>query len=159
MALSIVAAFLVATPPASGPQMTKRTSQWTDRSQGQNAYAKLPITFVENRGQTNQDVRYFARGPHYAFFLKPNEVVLSLMKPSPKLTHVNQSGRGVGGRYLSGTTVPRSQSGGHRERGGARAGKCELPSRQQSGRLAHRSFQLYADRLPRPMERSGFETP
>ena len=36
-------------------------------------FPKLPITFEENRGQTNTDVRYFAQGPHYAFFLTQNE--------------------------------------------------------------------------------------
>jgi hypothetical protein len=46
------------------------------------AYAKLPITFVENRGQINRQVRYFAQGPHYAFFLKKDEVMLSFTKPS-----------------------------------------------------------------------------
>jgi hypothetical protein len=48
------------------------------------AYAKLPIAFVENRGQTNRQVRYFAQGPHYSFFLTPDEVVLSFTKPSRK---------------------------------------------------------------------------
>ncbi len=89
--LSIFAAFLVTTPPASRRQATRRTQTVAERGQGPNAFANLPITFVENRGQTNQEVRYFARGPHYAFFLTPNEVVLSLEKPSAGATRENAS--------------------------------------------------------------------
>jgi hypothetical protein len=44
------------------------------------AYAKLPVTFVENRGQTDKRVRYYAQGPRYAFYLTREEVVLSLAK-------------------------------------------------------------------------------
>jgi hypothetical protein len=47
-------------------------------------FPKLPITFEENRGQTDKDVRYFAQGPHYAFFLTQNEVRLSLARASNK---------------------------------------------------------------------------
>lgn len=41
-------------------------------------YSKLPIAFMENRGQTAKQVRFVAKGSHYAFFLTPQEVVLSL---------------------------------------------------------------------------------
>jgi hypothetical protein len=44
------------------------------------AYAKLPLTFVENRGQTNARVRYYAQASRHAFYLTRDEVVLSLMK-------------------------------------------------------------------------------
>jgi hypothetical protein len=44
------------------------------------AYAKLPPTFVENRGQTNARVRYYAQANRRAFYLTRDEVVLSLMK-------------------------------------------------------------------------------
>ena len=47
---------------------------------GQAAHPRMPLTFVENRGQTDSHVRYFARGPHSAFFLTPTEVVISLAK-------------------------------------------------------------------------------
>lgn len=44
------------------------------------AYAKLPLTFVENRGQTDRRVRYHAQGPGYALFFTPEEVRISLTK-------------------------------------------------------------------------------
>ena len=44
-----------------------------------NAYANLPIAFVENRGQIDARVRYYAEGPRYAFYLTRDELVLSFM--------------------------------------------------------------------------------
>ena len=41
------------------------------------AYSKLPIAFVENRGQTDSRVRYYAQGKRYAFFLTSRDIVLS----------------------------------------------------------------------------------
>ena len=41
------------------------------------AYSKLPIAFVENRGQTDSRVRYYAQGNRYAFFLTSRDIVLS----------------------------------------------------------------------------------
>lgn len=39
--------------------------------------AQLPLRFEANRGQTEAEVKYFARGPNYAIFLKPAEVVIA----------------------------------------------------------------------------------
>jgi hypothetical protein len=41
------------------------------------ALGGLPVTFVENRGQLDPRVRYYAQGSRYAFFFTPEEVVLS----------------------------------------------------------------------------------
>src|SRR3978361_1831110 len=32
-------------------------------------YSRLPVTLVENRGQTDKQVRFVVQGSHYAFFL------------------------------------------------------------------------------------------
>jgi hypothetical protein len=42
--------------------------------------AKLPVSFVENLGQMDSRVRYYAQGNRYAFYLTPNEVLLSFAK-------------------------------------------------------------------------------
>jgi hypothetical protein len=42
------------------------------------AYAKLPLAFVENQGQMDARVRYVAEGSQYAFYLTREEIVLSL---------------------------------------------------------------------------------
>ncbi len=47
-----------------------------------NAYANLPVSFVENEGQTDARVRYFAQGDGYSFFITPSEVMLSFAKKS-----------------------------------------------------------------------------
>ena len=39
--------------------------------QAAKAYAKLPVSFVENEGQTDSRVRYFAQGAGYSFFMMP----------------------------------------------------------------------------------------
>jgi hypothetical protein len=60
------------------------------------AHADLPFTFVENRGQTDQQVRYHAQGPGYAFYFTPEEVVLSFVKQaesSEPLVRSDASGR------------------------------------------------------------------
>src|ERR1700730_10000175 len=44
------------------------------------AYGKLPVSFVENRGQTDARVRYYAQGNRFAFYLTREEVVLSFAK-------------------------------------------------------------------------------
>lgn len=43
------------------------------------AFAKLPVAFVENRGQMDARVRYYAQGPRYAFYLTPDDVRLSFL--------------------------------------------------------------------------------
>ena len=74
------------------------------------AYAKLPVSFVENRGQMDSRVRYYAQGNRYAFYLTRNEVLLSFMKePStPELSlalrfiHRNPNSVLEGGERASG---------------------------------------------------------
>jgi hypothetical protein len=47
----------------------------------QSNYAKLPLSFEANQGQTDSRVKFLARGHGYALFLTPTEAVLSLAKP------------------------------------------------------------------------------
>ena len=44
------------------------------------AYASLPLSFEENRGQTDSRVKFLSRGGGYTLFFTPDEVVLSLQK-------------------------------------------------------------------------------
>jgi hypothetical protein len=43
-----------------------------------NSYGKLPLSFEPNRGQTDKQVKFMARGAGYTLFLTPTEVVFSL---------------------------------------------------------------------------------
>jgi Abnormal spindle-like microcephaly-assoc'd, ASPM-SPD-2-Hydin/Beta-propeller repeat len=45
------------------------------------AYARLPLSFEKNVGQTDAQVRYTARGQGYLLFLTPTEAVLALRSP------------------------------------------------------------------------------
>ncbi len=44
----------------------------------QQVYGRLPLQFEENRGQTDAQVKFLARGKGYVFFLTPSEGVLAL---------------------------------------------------------------------------------
>jgi Beta-propeller repeat len=44
-----------------------------------NRYPELPAAFVENRGQVDATVRYYAQGPRHAFYITPDEIVLSFV--------------------------------------------------------------------------------
>jgi hypothetical protein len=41
------------------------------------AYAKLPLSFIPNEGQTEEAVRYYAQGTGYGFFFTPERAMLS----------------------------------------------------------------------------------
>jgi hypothetical protein len=53
------------------------------------AYAKLPLTFVENRGQNDGQVRCNALGKRHAFYLTRDGVVLSFASGSMALRFVD----------------------------------------------------------------------
>ncbi len=65
------------------------------------AYAKLPLSFEANQGQTNKQVKFLARGNGYSVFLTPTEAVLTLrqtqklsiakQQPAVKLTGKTQT--------------------------------------------------------------------
>ncbi|HWS99575.1 MAG TPA: SBBP repeat-containing protein [Pyrinomonadaceae bacterium] len=64
-------------PPAQTAPQAKAVDEAT-RARVQDAYAKLPLSFEENRGQVDAEVRYVSRGPGYTLFLTQTEAVLSL---------------------------------------------------------------------------------
>jgi hypothetical protein len=70
-----------------------------DRGRLRRAYGNLPLAFVENRGQTDARVRYYAHGPLYAFYLTHDALVLSFAKPA-KSGGTAATGRPVGGVNL-----------------------------------------------------------
>ncbi len=46
------------------------------------SYGNLPLSFVANQGQSDEQVAFLSRGPGYVLFLTPGEAVLSLRAPS-----------------------------------------------------------------------------
>ncbi|MGH7480090.1 MAG: SBBP repeat-containing protein [Candidatus Methylomirabilales bacterium] len=63
---------LVATP------VNQAKPEPATRTRISEAYGKLPLSFEANQGQTDDQVKYLARGPGYTVFLTPTEAVLSL---------------------------------------------------------------------------------
>lgn len=56
----------------------------------QDIYARRPLAFEANHGQTDAQVKFLARGQGYTLFLTPREAVLALHMPHAKPTHVPQ---------------------------------------------------------------------
>src|SRR6266404_2323942 len=52
-------------------------SEAVTSSQARDAYAKLPLSFEENKGQTDSQVKYFTRGPGFILYLTGKEMVLT----------------------------------------------------------------------------------
>ena len=86
----VIAGIVIGTagPSNPSPQASDRSTEravpaLTARQQrAADDYAKLPVSFVENQGQTDARVRYFAQGNGYSFFMTPSEVMLSFAKDS-----------------------------------------------------------------------------
>jgi hypothetical protein len=59
-------------------------STWAASKQPTVSYTQQPIAFEPNRGQTNSEVKYLARGSGYALFLTPREAVLAMRHANAK---------------------------------------------------------------------------
>src|SRR3954447_23172246 len=69
-------AIAIGVVPSSPPTQRSRTDQ---QRQIADAFSKLPVSFTENRGQTDPAVRYYAQGNRFAFYMTPNEVMMSFL--------------------------------------------------------------------------------
>ncbi len=57
-------------------------SEATTTTRARDAYAKLPLSFEENKGQTGSQVKYFTRGPGFILYMTGKEMVLTGQDPS-----------------------------------------------------------------------------
>ena len=76
----------------TGISVTSRAPA-TERSEVLASYAKLPITFEKNEGQSDARVRFLAHGTAYALFLTDNGAVLSLDAPTKMTTRTEDENR------------------------------------------------------------------
>jgi len=78
---------LAASAFAAGRQVqAKHGSEEADRLSNQQvlaAYGKVPLSFEENQGQTDRQVKFLSRGSRYALFLTSEEAVLVLRRAAP----------------------------------------------------------------------------
>ena len=75
----VAAAALTALALASTSAPSEPAVDETER-RALDAYGKLPLSFVPNRGQTDKRVRYYAQGPGFGFYLTADKAVLSFTK-------------------------------------------------------------------------------
>ena len=61
-------------------------------TQARDAYAKLPLSFEENKGQTDAQVKYLARGPGFILYLTGKEMVLTGQDPSRAALRIKLEG-------------------------------------------------------------------
>ena len=79
-AVAVIGAIAGSSPRTAARHETPRDTTIDSRAAGLlDAYARLPIAFVENRGQTDRQVRYYAEGPRYSFYLTQQAIVLSFL--------------------------------------------------------------------------------
>ena len=79
-------------PPAErAPANAPATSA---RATAQAGYGQLPLHFEANRGQTDDEVTFLARGSGYTLFLTPREAVLVLQRPHEKPSAVSHQPAG-----------------------------------------------------------------
>jgi hypothetical protein len=87
-ALAIILVAALATggdrPAAAAFREAKRQPSAPMKQQALAAYAKLPLAFVANAGQTDARVRYSAQGAGLAVFLTRREAMLALERPATK---------------------------------------------------------------------------
>ena len=69
---------LVGPPARSVPPQPRATPTVTSEAASRRIVRSAPIRFEPNLGQADPAVRFLARGPGYAVFLTPDEVVLAL---------------------------------------------------------------------------------
>ncbi|HEX7889446.1 MAG TPA: SBBP repeat-containing protein [Ramlibacter sp.] len=72
LALSAAVVLALLLPPIAAAGNDAQRAQVLD------AYGKLPLTFVENQGQADSRVQFYARGARHALFFTRQEIVLSL---------------------------------------------------------------------------------
>ena len=72
---------------------TAITAGWaTEQSPELEAYAKLPLHFEANRGQTDRQVKYVARGLGYTTFLTASEAIFSFSGSPPSVVRMKLGG-------------------------------------------------------------------
>src|SRR5215211_1997199 len=94
--LALLAAFATLIAASEAPNADHHSSAGTTHDQSRaapqmseqealDAYGKLPLSFIPNKGQTDKAVRYYAQGAGYGFFFT---------KDGARLSFANGEGRG-----------------------------------------------------------------
>jgi len=112
MALPLIILLLIipgarcGTNPASAEPLTRQATAVSTVALME-TYGQLPLSFEENRGQTDAQVKFLARGLGYTLFLTATEAVLALRHPDAARTQSHQTraaGRALRMQFLHATT-------------------------------------------------------
>jgi hypothetical protein len=85
MTLAIVIVTAVMLFDSHGATQQPKSPAASKPPQVRSIYGRLPLSFEENRGQTDARVKFLARGRGYTLFLTSTEAVLKLRAPSPSI--------------------------------------------------------------------------
>ncbi len=77
-AFSLVSLASAAPAGQSGTSVRQAGTRGIELAKAASSYGKLPLSFEENKGQTDASVRYLSRGSGYTLFLTEKDAVLSL---------------------------------------------------------------------------------
>ena len=87
--------------------------QQPPRFRGETDYGRLPLYFIENRGQVDKRVKYYVRDSGQTAFFTQDEIVLSLAKPGTK--RADRQSAFIRGDQPSHRDLPRKpETGNHR---------------------------------------------
>src|SRR5215813_8809620 len=115
---------------ASGTQRSKIPSKKISaKASSQSSYGSIPLQFEENRGQTDSQVQYIARGGGYTVFLTPSEAVFALKPGRP----VSRGKKKMGRFTRPEQTGPQKLSILRMKLSGANASPVALPSSKLPG--------------------------
>jgi hypothetical protein len=84
LATTLSSAHGTAGPSVTAPAPVRQDSHLSaaDRKRIEESYARMPLSFEANAGQTDSRVKFLSRGHGYTLFLTGNDAVLSLRSPS-----------------------------------------------------------------------------
>jgi hypothetical protein len=76
-----------ATPVAAATTTSAVSPDAATKARAVETLGKLPLSFEENRGQTDPSVKFLSRGEGYSLFLTPTEAVLAIRPPVASSQH------------------------------------------------------------------------
>src|SRR5690606_10134035 len=105
-AVLAVAAMWLWTPNEGARPAEASSSSDPSRLAIQRQFARLPLSFEPNIGQSDPRVEFLARGPGYTMFLTPNETVFRLLAPGAAGTQEHAGSTAVRMSMVGGNPAP-----------------------------------------------------
>jgi hypothetical protein len=91
--LALIAGITLATAPSGTPIHAAPQAASHTRPMVTSSFARLPLSFEPNLGQTDARVKFLSRGHGYTLFLTPTEALLSMREPAKDSSLRSGSGK------------------------------------------------------------------